>query len=76
MTSQNDDDILLLPLTDALRALRDRAVHLDILAPTYPCAGVGELRVVRVIQDGTGSAGPTTIVATYQDYERLGGRER
>jgi hypothetical protein len=42
------ENLVLLPETDARRALRDRPIALRVLAPVGSYAGRGTLRVLRV----------------------------
>jgi len=62
-------DLLLLPLREAVDAFAGagRAVTIDVLAPPYACAGCGDLRVVRVLEQPGGVA----LTAAYDGYERL-----
>ena len=63
------DDLLLLPLRQALAALASAAATLtvDVIAPPYPSAGVGTLRLVRV----TELPGSVALTAAYEGYRRL-----
>jgi len=63
-------------LTSYLEALRrlgsgGTALSLDVLAPPYPCAGRGTLRVVRVSGAGSDKLDPYRLVVTYDDFVRL-----
>ena len=62
------DDLLLRPL----RAVSSAAAFggtltIEVIAPPYPCAGVGMLRVVRVVE----AEGGVALAAAYEGYERL-----
>jgi hypothetical protein len=60
-------ELLLVPYTRALEALKDRKIQLTVITPPYPALGRGTLHVVRVRQEGDAVA----LDATYDDYERL-----
>ena len=57
------DALVMLPWTEARRALGDRPVRLRVLRPPYPALGVGSLRALRV--------GEGELVIGYDGYERL-----
>jgi hypothetical protein len=61
------EELLLVPYTRAIEALKDRNVALTVIAPPYPALGRGTLHVVRVQQEGD----TILLEATYDDYERL-----
>jgi hypothetical protein len=61
-------DYVLMPETDARRALCDRALQLRVLAPVGPYAGVGTLRVLRV-RPQNGEA--VELVCGYEAYDRI-----
>lgn len=67
LTGVDRPDLLLVPYTRAIELLADRDITLTILAPPYPAAGLGPLRVVRADDDGA----VVRLTATYDDYERL-----
>jgi len=60
-------DLVLLPWLAARRRLgaREHAVH--VLTPPYPAIGCGELRVLRVRDDGSG---PLDVLCGYERYRR------
>jgi hypothetical protein len=62
-----DEELLMLPYTQALERIGDGDVHLKVITPPYPALGVGNLHTVRVSHDD----GKTVLEATYDDYERL-----
>ena len=64
--------LLLSPLRDVLadgrvEPLRGAHLTLEIVAPPYPCAGTGDLRVIRIV---AGAAG-FELAAAYEGYDRL-----
>jgi len=61
------DAYTLLPEGEVRRALASRNLTFTLLAPPYPVAGVGALRVLRVIERD----GAADLVAGYDRYERL-----
>ena len=65
------EDFLLTPLRHALErtAFVDRhtGVTVDVLAPPYPCAGVGLMRVVRALEWPAG----IELCVAYEGYDRL-----
>jgi hypothetical protein len=65
--TSGQQDLLLLPYTNALEALKDRTVRLAVITPGYPALGRGSLHVVRVRDDGDA----VVVEATYDDFERL-----
>lgn len=60
-----------MPLRDALDACRGRApdlqITLEIIAPPYPCAGTGAVRVVRA----THTEDSISLAAAYEGFDRL-----
>jgi arginyl-tRNA--protein-N-Asp/Glu arginylyltransferase len=60
------DDLLLIPLRDALARSARRAI-IEILAPPYDAAGIGTLRVVRAVEEHD----RLELTATYEGYARL-----
>jgi hypothetical protein len=60
-------DLVLLPWLEARRRLGERAHALHVLAPPYPAIGCGELRVLRVRDDGTA---PLDVLCGYERYRR------
>jgi hypothetical protein len=56
----------LLPLRDALGRRTNRTT-IEVIAPPYPCAGAGVLRVVRAVEDADSLA----LTAAYERYDRL-----
>jgi hypothetical protein len=60
-------DLVLMPWIEARRRLGARAHELRVLAPPYPAIGGGELRVLRVREDGPG---PLDVVCGYERYRR------
>gem|GEM_PF-5541182 len=46
-------------------------MSLEVLAPPYPCAGRGTLRVVRITRDESAGVDRYRLVATYDDFVRL-----
>jgi hypothetical protein len=71
VTGASEEALLLTPLRDALFGgaleLHERRVTVDILAPRFPSAGTGTLRVVRALDAGV----EVSIVAAYEDYVKL-----
>ena len=61
------EKLALLPYSRALEELAGRDVRVTLVTPPYPCMGVGELRVVRVHDDG----GTVTLDLSYESFERL-----
>jgi hypothetical protein len=61
------DKLLLLPYARALEQLGGSDVRIAMVTPPYPCAGVGELRVVRVSE----TDGSVRLDLSYDHYERL-----
>ena len=61
-------DLVLLPWEAARRALGEREHSMHVLAPPYPAAGEGVLRVLRVRDDG----GPLDVTCGYERYRRTG----
>ncbi len=59
--------LTLLSEVAARAALAGRSLVLRVLAPPYPAAGLGTLRVLRVRERD----GLSEIVAGYERYERL-----
>jgi hypothetical protein len=53
--------------SDARALLQARATRVRVLAPPFPCAGTGELRVVRAVADDD----KIELVLTYADFKRL-----
>ena len=66
ITKTTTDDLLLIPLRDAL-ARSARRTAIEIITPPYEAAGIGMLRVVRATeQDGC-----ISLTAAYEGYVRL-----
>jgi hypothetical protein len=63
-----EDDWALAPHVDATRALRDRSLHLVVLAPRGSWIGRGTLRVLRVRSQEDDSI---ELTAGYESYERM-----
>ncbi|HET9097625.1 MAG TPA: hypothetical protein VFN37_13270 [Candidatus Baltobacteraceae bacterium] len=61
--------LVLMPETQARRALRGRGLRLRVLAPVGAYAGRGSLRVLRA--KPLGDAGDIELVCGYEAYERL-----
>ena len=61
-------DLVLLPWIDARRVLGERPHVFRLLAPPYPAAGGGRLRVLRVRER---ASLPLEIVCGYERYRRL-----
>lgn len=63
----------MLPLGEALgrRANRTTVTTIDVIAPPYAAAGVGELRVVRAAEAAKEDARRLALTAAYERYERL-----
>jgi hypothetical protein len=60
----------LLPFREALLSVarvRDRRITIVVIAPPYPSAGTGSMRVVRVGERPDG----VTLSASYEGYIRL-----
>ena len=60
-------DLVMLPWVDARRRLGSREFAVHVLAPPYPAIGGGELRVLRVRENG---AEPLDVVCGYERYRR------
>jgi hypothetical protein len=60
-------DLVMLPWVDARRRLGSREFAVRVLAPPYPAIGGGELRVLRVRENG---AAPLDVVCGYERYRR------
>jgi hypothetical protein len=60
------DDLVLLPWSEAQRALGDREHVMHVLTPPYPAEGEGALRVLRVRDDGA----VLDVVCGYERYRR------
>ncbi len=60
-------DLVLLPWVEARRRLGARAHVLRVLTPPYAAIGGGELRVLRVRENG---AEPLDVVCGYERYRR------
>jgi len=61
------EDLVLMPETDARRALAGEALAFSLLAPVGAYAGRGVLRVLRVKPAG----GAIELLCGYESYERL-----
>jgi hypothetical protein len=61
------EDLVLMPETDARRALAGEALAFSVLAPVGAYAGRGVLRVLRVKPAG----GAIELLCGYESYERL-----
>lgn len=61
------EDVVLMPETDARRALAGEALRFSVLAPVGAYAGRGVLRVLRV--KPVGSA--VELVCGYEGYEKV-----
>lgn len=59
--------LVLMPETQARRALRDRLLRLRVLAPVGAYAGCGTLRVLRA--KPLGDTGDVELVCGYEAYE-------
>ena len=67
------EDLVMLPWPGARSLLGDRAVRVRVLAPPYPAAGVGALRILRVRAFERGAHdGALDVTLGYDGYERLG----
>lgn len=60
-------DLVLMPWREARRKLDARAHALRVLTPPYPAIGCGELRVLRVRDDGSPAL---DVVCGYERYRR------
>ncbi len=60
-------DLVLMPWLEARRRLDARAHALRVLTPPYPAIGCGELRVLRVREDGDA---PLDVLCGYERYRR------
>ncbi len=67
MASLTREDLLLLPLSEALAKVGQAPVAVSVVTPPYPALGKGSLRVVRVREEGPG----LHLDLSYEDYERL-----
>jgi hypothetical protein len=65
------DDLIMMPWTQARAALADHALRLRVLAPPYPAAGVGALRLLRVRGLAGEHDGAFELTCGYERYERL-----
>ena len=63
------ESLVLLPLTHAVSALRDRPMRLRVVVPPYRALGVGTLRCLRIAPPAVEGA-PWEIAAGYDRYER------
>ncbi len=63
----DEPSLVLLSEVEARSRLAGRVLALQVLRPPYPVLGVGELRVLRVIDAGA----ETHVIAGYERYERL-----
>lgn len=66
-TTTGQEELLLLPYTQAIEILAGRNISVTFAMPPYPSIGVGTLRVVRA----TVNPGEAQLVLSYDDYERL-----
>ena len=66
----NVEDLVMVPWTQALAAMRDRVVRLLVLTPPYEAVGVGVLRALRVRLLSGADDGAFELVAGYEGYER------
>jgi hypothetical protein len=62
-----NEDLINAPFANARERFSDAQLFVRVLAPPYPCAGVGALRVVRA----TPQDGRIDLVVTYADFDRL-----
>ncbi len=60
-------DLVLLPWVEARRRLGACEHALRVLTPPYPAIGGGELRVLRVRENGDG---PLDVLCGYERYRR------
>jgi hypothetical protein len=60
-------DLVLMPWIEARRRLGSREHRLRVLTPPYPAVGGGELRVLRVRENG---ALPLDVLCGYERYRR------
>jgi len=60
-------DLVLLPWIEARRRLGTRAHRLRVLTPPYAAVGGGELRVLRVRENGPQ---PLDVLCGYERYRR------
>ena len=60
-------DLVLMPWRDARRRLGERPHALRVLTPPYPAIGCGELRVLRVRDDGGSTL---DVLCGYERYRR------
>ena len=63
----DEPSLVLLPEPEARARLAGRSLCWRLLRPPYAALGVGELRVLRVVERGA----TTELVAGYDRYERL-----
>lgn len=64
------DDLVMLPVTEAVAALAPRPLRLRVLTPPYPALGVGTLRALRVLPLDGPFDGAWEITAGYDGYVR------
>jgi hypothetical protein len=65
--NDGDSSLILMPEVRARALLEGRELSLRLLLPPYPALGLGELRVLRIVERDA----RTEIVAGYDGYERL-----
>lgn len=67
----NLEDVVMMPWTQARAALAGHSLRVRVLAPPYPAAGVGTLRLLRVAVLGGAHDGAYELTCGYDGYERL-----
>ena len=65
------EELVMLPWTQAVRALDDRPLRFRVLSPPYAAAGIGTLRALRVVALTGEHDGAWELVAGYDGYEKL-----
>jgi len=68
--TEEQQSLALLPEVEARALFAGRSLSLHVLRPPYLAAGVGVLRVLRIVERGSA----TEITAGYDRYERLEAR--
>ncbi len=61
------EELLLLTYPRVLERLSGKDVRVNVVTPPYPAIGSGELRVVRVSEEGAA----TVLDLSYEHYDRL-----
>lgn len=67
----NLEHLVMLPWTQARAALTGQPLRLRVLAPPYAAAGVGELRLLRVLALTGAHDGAFELTCGYDGYDKL-----